>query len=83
MADRSRRIPVPVPDRDFDTTEKLWWAYVTTLKEPIEQYAFRKTLCRVGRRYRTYRTYTEDEVRAAVGPACRVEHGSRGRSRSW
>jgi hypothetical protein len=135
MAERPLRILVPLPDRDFDTTESsvVWDALdtaghevvfatehgavaecdghirrcrkadrcrvprsarpgastqpetgksllagrtVTTLIKPIEQYAFRKTFYRVGRRYRTYRTYTEDEVRAAVGPAGRVEHGS-------
>jgi hypothetical protein len=48
---------------------------VTTPIKSIERYAFRKTFYRVGRRYRTYRTYTEDEVRAALGPAGRIEHG--------
>src|ERR1700733_11187828 len=46
---------------------------VTTLTKPIERMALRKTWYRVGRRYRTYPTYTEDEVRKAVGAAGRVE----------
>jgi putative intracellular protease/amidase len=63
--------------RDQETGKSLLAGRtVTTLIKPIERYAFRRTFYRVGRRYRTYRTYTEDEVRAAVGPAGRIEHGS-------
>jgi putative intracellular protease/amidase len=47
----------------------------TTLTRPIEQYAFRVTWFRVGRRYRTYWKYTETEVRDAVGPDGAVPRG--------
>lgn len=40
---------------------------VTTLTKPLEKWAFRTTVLRVGCRYRTYWKYTETEVRAAVG----------------
>ena len=48
---------------------------VTTLTKPIERMALGKTWYRVGRRYRTYRTYTEDEVRQAVGASGSVQRG--------
>jgi len=48
---------------------------VTTLIKPIETFAFMRTFYRVGRRYRTYWKYTEDEVREAVGSQGHVEHG--------
>jgi putative intracellular protease/amidase len=48
---------------------------VTTLTKQIERMALRKTWYRVGRRYRTYRTYTEDEVRKAVGVSGFVDRG--------
>lgn len=48
---------------------------VTTLTKPIERMALRKTWYRVGRRYRTYAAYTEDEVREAVGVKGSIERG--------
>lgn len=50
----------------------------TTLTLPIEKYAFRVTWFRVGRRYRTYWTYTETEIRNAVGPDGDVPRGETG-----
>jgi putative intracellular protease/amidase len=61
---------VLVPARAVDpTTGKsvLDGHRVTTLTLPLEKWAFRTTVLRVGRRYRTYWKYTETEVRRAVG----------------
>jgi putative intracellular protease/amidase len=63
--------------RDQKTGKSLLYGRTaTTLIKPLEKIAFLRTFYRVGRRYRTYWKYTETEVRKAVGPHGRVEHGA-------
>jgi putative intracellular protease/amidase len=52
---------------------------VTSLTKSLERSALWLTFWRVGRRYRTYPVYTEDEVRQSLGPAGRFVVGG-GRS---
>jgi len=49
---------------------------VTSLTNSLERSALWLTFWRVGRRFRTYAAYTEDEVRQSVGPAGRFVAGS-------
>lgn len=49
---------------------------VTTLTKPLEVSAFALTFFRVGRRFRTYSVYTEDQVREAVGDRGSVQRGA-------
>jgi putative intracellular protease/amidase len=48
---------------------------VTTLTKPLERMAFAMTFWRVGRHFRTYREYVEDEVRRATGERGSLERG--------
>ncbi|MCE0761440.1 type 1 glutamine amidotransferase domain-containing protein [Pseudonocardia kujensis] len=69
---------VLVPARAIDPTTGrsiLYGRRVTTLTKPLESWALRTTWYRVGRRYRTYRLYTEDEVRRAVGASGEIVRG--------
>ena len=48
---------------------------VTSLTKSLERSAFALTFWRVGRRFRTYPVYTEDEVRQSLGPTGRFVVG--------
>ncbi|MER7556391.1 type 1 glutamine amidotransferase domain-containing protein [Nocardioides sp. NPDC126508] len=67
-----------IPARAVDPTTRqsiIAGRRFTTLTLPLEKWAFKITWFRVGRRYRTYRKYTETEVRAAVGPRGELVRG--------
>ena len=74
---------MPLPDRDFDVTEVAvallhparFWA-LGRPAEYLERTAYLATGWRLGRYYRTYPAYVEDEVRAALDePAIQFRRG--------
>lgn len=70
---------VLIPARAIDpvTSRSVLDGYtVTTLTKSLEMSAFAFTFLRVGRRFRTYRAYTEDEVREAVGVRGSIQRGN-------
>ncbi len=56
-------------------------ARTTCLPGYMERIAYYTTFWKLGRYYRTYRAYVEDEVRAALGSPARFERGPFGLSR--
>lgn len=55
--------------------------HTTCLTKPMERMAYYATAWRLGRYYRTYPAYVEDEVRAALGPGGQFSRGPSNLSR--
>src|SRR5438128_1927324 len=72
------RVLMPLPDRDFDTTEvAVPWKL---LRDRGHDVVF-ATAWRLGRYYRTYPAYVEDEVVAALDDPAQFHRGPRGTKR--